>query len=385
MVHYFSYDMPGAPVLNGQPGSLIALLNACLVEGWGATAIDSLTVAGEVASVVCGGGHPLQQYMVAGISGAAHAGLNGQFKVTMASGSTLQFAAPGVPDGTYTGTAQVRVAPVGWGRPYTGSNVAVYRAPLGNRFCLRVDDTLWHSAQVRGYEEMSTVDDGAYPCPPNAVATFLYWAKSDGNNTTRRRWMLFADGRTLLLSVAYRSGDDYYGVRYETYTWGEFTSFRPADAFNSLINGINTRYETNANTGGLSFSIGRVYGSAGLLRGMRSYTGAPGATFGQTAASVHVQSGSTSTSDHYTGPNPVDGRIYASPIQLREGNLSPDLDRLPHRGLLRGVYAIPMNLPEPIYPVGTILPNPAGTPGAALLMRSYAGALLMDITGPWSA
>ena len=47
---WFQNSMAGAPVLTGQAGALIAVLNACLVDGFNLLTLDSLVVAGNVAT-----------------------------------------------------------------------------------------------------------------------------------------------------------------------------------------------------------------------------------------------------------------------------------------------------------------------------------------------
>ena len=39
-VKFYNSSMPGAPVLSGSAGAMLAVLQACLVDGWGAAAVD---------------------------------------------------------------------------------------------------------------------------------------------------------------------------------------------------------------------------------------------------------------------------------------------------------------------------------------------------------
>lgn len=45
-VKFFHSEMPSAPVLSGTAGSLLAILDACLVNGWGLMTATSVVVSG---------------------------------------------------------------------------------------------------------------------------------------------------------------------------------------------------------------------------------------------------------------------------------------------------------------------------------------------------
>ena len=49
-VKWFTSDMRGAPVVSGTAGTLIAMLDACLVTGFGVVTATSVTVSGGVAT-----------------------------------------------------------------------------------------------------------------------------------------------------------------------------------------------------------------------------------------------------------------------------------------------------------------------------------------------
>ena len=50
-VKFFNENLPDAPVLNGVAGSLIGLLTACMVTGFGLRTAVSLVVSGGVATL----------------------------------------------------------------------------------------------------------------------------------------------------------------------------------------------------------------------------------------------------------------------------------------------------------------------------------------------
>ena len=57
MIHYYHSDMQGAPTLAGVAGSMIGLLDAVLVNGFGQLSVASISVASGIATVTFGAGH----------------------------------------------------------------------------------------------------------------------------------------------------------------------------------------------------------------------------------------------------------------------------------------------------------------------------------------
>ena len=102
-------DMPGAPLLTRAAGSMAALLDALLVDGWGTQATTSVVVASGVATATFATDHAAALHSVVGVTGAtgAWADLNGEQKITSASSNTLQWATA-LPDGTATVTSRRR-------------------------------------------------------------------------------------------------------------------------------------------------------------------------------------------------------------------------------------------------------------------------------------
>lgn len=127
-----------APVLTGQASSLIDLLDACLVNGYG-----SQTAAGWTKPYT-------------GTDKAA-------FRNSVSAGGTGMYLRV-LDDGSGTGGAR--------------------------------------EALVRGYHTMSDVDTGTVETPTAAqVSTSLVWRKSNTTDSTARSWWLIADERTCYLCV----------------------------------------------------------------------------------------------------------------------------------------------------------------------------------------
>ena len=159
-----------APVLTGQAGSMVTVLDACLVNGYG-----SMSAAG-------------------------------------------------------------------WSKPYSSTNIGVYRAASGNRHYLRVDDTAAQEARITAYETMSAVSPsssvGQFPLPAQ-VSGGLFVRKSESADSVARAWILIASG-TFFYFFPYSAGSDPATATSHTNTsgymaFGEFTSYKPGDTFNTII------------------------------------------------------------------------------------------------------------------------------------------------------
>ena len=151
-VKFFRSTMPGAPALRGQVGSLIALLDACLVNGWGSQTASSVIISGGVATATFPSDHAAAVESVVLVAGATPAGLNGEQKVTAVAPNVIRWATAEA-DGTATGTITVKMAAAGWTKVYTGTNLAVYKSasPQAHGQFLRVNDTGTTAARVVGY------------------------------------------------------------------------------------------------------------------------------------------------------------------------------------------------------------------------------------------
>ena len=235
-VKWFHSDMPGAPVLRGEPGALIELLDACLISGFDARTPDSITVAGEVATVTLGGGNPYEKHAVITITGASVAGLNAEWRIATSGATSLTFACPGVADGPATG-ATIKRSGAGWEKAYSDVAKAAYRIPdlLSSRSYLRIDDTDARCARVRGFESMSDMDTGEAPFPTFAqlAAESFTAVKSSSADATAVPWVVAADGRQVLFFAAWYHNA--YPWSHDALRFGDAAPFDAADVHCCVI------------------------------------------------------------------------------------------------------------------------------------------------------
>jgi hypothetical protein len=384
-VHFFHSGLPGAPVLNNTPGSLIAVLDACLVNGFGAGVVDGVTISGGVATVTRGAGHSAEVGSVVLISGATVSGgsINGEQRVLTAANGVYTFDATGIPNQTATGTITQRLAPAGWAKAFSGTNLAAYRAPdvTGTRFYFRVDDTGTQDARVRGYEAMTDVNTGTglFPSAAATAGSGLFWAKSLTGATSP--WIVVADGKTFYFCGNHMQDQGTRG--YSSQGFGDCVRVGSADSFAAFL------------TGGSSSRVGSLPGftdgeldytpiNQASFVFARSFHGIGGFVLGGTAfASPRASTGGAMRSglnnvNFLPFPNPSDGGIYVSSISCYEASSSC------LRGSLPGFFAFPQNIGDSVLPSLGYLTGVAGFPGKTFrTIPSQNGVYALDMSGPW--
>ena len=93
MIQFFHSAQTGAPVNAGTAGYGIALLDACLVTGFSAKSVSTITVAANVATLTTATAHGFAVDEAVLVSGANEAAFNGTFRVlSVPSSTTLTFA-----------------------------------------------------------------------------------------------------------------------------------------------------------------------------------------------------------------------------------------------------------------------------------------------------
>lgn len=243
-VKYFHSAMSGSPVLNGTAGSLIAVLDACLVNGFNLKSVDALTVASGVATATISTGvGAFEADTVALIDGASPSGLNGEKRIisTTPNTNTITFDATGIADQTATGTITAKLASAEWEKQFSGTNLAAYRSGdvTSTRAVLRVNDAAAQNARVVGYESMSGISTGTKPFPTSAQQSGgLWWPKADDTSATPRCWTLIADSKTFYLHMHTLAGGA--GESGSIVAFGDFLSYKSGDAYCNLISGFSS-------------------------------------------------------------------------------------------------------------------------------------------------
>ena len=375
-VKWFHSGMGGAPVLSGTAGAMLALLDACLVNGFNLQTLTSLVVAANVATATKAS-HGVVVGQLVEIAGASPAGLNGLQRVTGIGGNTFTFTTSGISDQTATGTITAKTPPAGWEKAFSGTNKAAYRSLNGasNKPVLRLDDTGTTSARVVGYEAMTDVDTGTGPFPTAAqMSGGAYWLKSATADSTARAWTLVADDQGFWLIRTH--GAATY-TSFDAFT--EFASEKPGDLYNAWLTGCTSAAHLSAL--GLWFpcsATGSAAMSAWIPRASTQVSGAIAAgPCIPNAAGTNGYSGANNTGMAY--PNPVTGGLVLSRTAMRESGGGVRCLAMP--GLLTTPQTQPLAHLD-------IVNNVADIGNRDLLIvscenLSFGGRVGFDITGPW--
>ena len=366
-VKIFDSTDSGAPQLSSSEGTLISVLDACLVNGYGTVTINPLVVSGNVATGTVSAGHGFSMLGSTGpvitIAGATPSALNGEWRIaSVPNSTTFTFATSGISDQTATGTITAKRTPAGWQKAFSGTNKAAYRTAslLGPRAYLRIDDTYTSTiARARGYANMTDVDTGTDPFPTLAQVG----ADSAQFGRETYRWFVAADDRFLWWGAM---PNDSLGLRCSW--WGDIVAATgPSDAYACAINcgnGALSPYISSAHIDA-SQTLGRY-----LLRGYDQIT--KSASF--SALSLYRQS-YLGYGSGWPYPAPGAGGLILAPYWINDGTL---------RGRLPGVFAPQHNVPGSD---GDVVAAVLGT-GRDILLKaiwtpSGAGRVAFDVTGGW--
>lgn len=389
-VVWYDSTETGAPTLNNANGSMISVLDACLVTGFNNKAITSLVVAGGVATATCAGhGYSIVYGKDVLIEGATPTALNGRKELTFVDANTFRFATSAA-SGTATGTITAKRAPLGWVKQFSGVNKAMYKRSdvTASGALLRIEDIGADGGvnaiafSVEGATDVDTFDRRV----PLATQLALGYRWSKGTaNATAKQWTLIGDNKLLYLvtqSAAvthpFSSLNDYTsGI----YCFGDFESHKPGDAYNCFLSGETsnsggggTGFSAQQIGGGTSLSISNTF-SITLQRGF-SQLGDPVSTalFGLS----RTPSGGTG---QFVFPSPVNSGYLLNPKSLFLETVPGGIDA---RGYVPGYVEV---LGQNCINHHEILPAVVDLPGRKVIgLRVYAqgpGRVAFDITGPW--
>lgn len=273
-VKYIHSEMMGAPVLAGVAGSLISVLDAFLVDGFGMKTVDSGVISNGVCRFGITGGSAVERCAVIVVSGATPAELNGEQRVTSFGSGFVEFKTE-LPDGPVSGSVAFKIAPLGWQKVFSKTNVAVYKPtdPTAAPFFLRVDDTGTTHARVTVYESMTDVDTG-FNMVPNAatVSGGYYWWKRNSAGSSSAQYVLAGDGYSLIFAPMPTTAVGAAAVgAFVPYFAGQFNSYRSGDAYGVMLTGAVSN--TN-NAHGSLFAYATTAAYASLLRKSHGIGGA---------------------------------------------------------------------------------------------------------------
>ena len=386
---YFVSGTAAAPVLSGTAGAMIALLDAVLINGYGSLTATSLVVTSSVATMTFGSAHSFLVDSIILVEGVGTpAELNGEKRVVSVTTNTVTFAATGTSDQTATGTITAKMAPCGWTKIYSGTNLAAYKSNAidGTGCVLKIDDTGTTTCRVMGYESMSNITTGVGLFPTAGQQSGgLYWPKSTAASTAGRYWQIFADDRVIyFFSVPAIIDATYAGC---VFCFGDLNSVKSNDPYSCLISGsTGSSPQSTASAGCLSYAQVALPSSADLSV-PRSYTSIGSAQIcGKTSALIIAAGYSGVTgSMSLPYPNGPDNGLFTTQVQVASnGGI---------RGSIGGVYHSPQVLGNS-FSTGDKIDGQGALAGRRLVAlrvgniavaatTAGVGTMFIDIYGPW--
>lgn len=375
-IHRFNSSMQGAPVYNGVAGAAIALLDACLLNGFNSLT-TTLSGSGSLVTAGTASPHGYTSGDVVQVLGAVESGFNGKFAITVTGASAFTYGSTG--SGSATGTiTSKRAPPDGWEKQHTGTNLAAYRSTFSgsNQRVLQIKDTTTTYASARGYEAMSDVNTGtgAFPTTTQIAEGSYAMRKSSTADATARVWAMWADEKRFYFACAWHAS---YLTQFGIYFFGDFPSFKAGDGYNILINFDNSNAGANIGvnnlfvnlSSGLTITqankfVARPYNQAGpnsILAGF----------LGDYAVATYIGAAGMSY------PAPVDNGLYVSPVAILESSNI--------RGMMPGLYQPLHNTPLAHMAEVTDIVGLSGRTLQAITTAwtTTTCQVLLDVTGPW--
>lgn len=374
VVKWLTSDMQGAPQITNNWGVLVSMLDACLINGFNTQNPSSVTRSGSTVTMTfSGGGHGFLQHQVIVVSGAVESEYNGEQRVTAVTGTTVTFTVAGTPTSPATGTIAVKTAALGFEKPFSGTNKAVYRSAnlSSTRMYLRVDNSLdpvWDASyakfgKVTIADAMSDVDtftgsQAPYePTDPtrNHIGTGSgssayngwarwYYAKVRAENDTytpaagNRKWVLIGDDKGFYLSLG---RDPSKPDDRSIYAFGDFASLDGSDAYNCILQSALFYGVASDNSNRYTESYNELFsdGKSDAIA-LKPASGVGGFVYlgGRTLGfSTDVKTSGYAVAPQIPSPSPSGTSLYAATYLVETASQSSSTVT-DIRGQLRGAY-----------------------------------------------
>ncbi|PKF60613.1 hypothetical protein CW745_13865 [Psychromonas sp. psych-6C06] len=237
-VKFYNESMQGAGQTgDSDAGTMIAILKACLVDGFGSLAPDSIVwdETELLAKASFSGGHAYEKDSVIACSGSAVTDYNGEHRIIKVTSTEIWFELDTVPVAPASGSLEIKIAPLGWEITHSnGTNDILVFSPAGNlgEVSLRIDNTafsgwsgtyarLMKVAMVENVTDIDTYETIYEHCWP---ATGRY---SD------HKWDLVGDNRFIFSMPEYGAGKEQ-----ACFVAGYIDTLRAGDKYHFIMNHV---------------------------------------------------------------------------------------------------------------------------------------------------
>lgn len=232
----------------------------------------------------------------------------------------------------------------GWTKPYTGTNLAVFRQGSGsNGMYLRIDDTSAAAGDrpIRfiGFETMSDVNTGLPQQFPTAAqysgGLYAYTKQSSSVAANAREWIIWADEKLFYMYINPYPERAVGQAKYYNQFWGfgDVNTYKTGDATHTMILGTppgGSIYSsqsvfpaaTNLSTGNTQLYMARRFDQLGAPIQMGWH-------------SDYVKQGGNFCSGTLSYPHGPDGGLYMAPVWIHDPTSNP----YNIRGVMPGLWA----------------------------------------------
>lgn len=380
-VHLFRADDVGAPQLTNAMGSLIAVFDACLINGYNIKVmadIVSITSTGDIAKIDFSAAHGYRPLQTLAIN-LPDPQYSGNFKVISATTTEITVKLAAVPTNAEVipdANSTIKVKGAAWVKEFSETNKAAYRPALrtAERCYLSVDDSLPITsgcARVRGYETMVNATNGTNAFPTTVQQPISTIPKSV--DAVAKNWYLVVDGDMLYFFVnsTVTIANSYFSFAFG-YPRSKMTI---DDVFGCYISATGIT-ETVAHNGGIKpESLNAMTVVSGYFA--RAFT-----QIGAAIKSFMYGSGvcGFGNAQYEPFPSPADNSLNVSPVYLTQETYGV---RSVLQGILQPLHKMPLGynayykgIAE--YPNQTILSIPLASSPAA-----PSGELHIVVEGTW--
>ncbi|MQR02320.1 hypothetical protein [Glaciimonas soli] len=385
-VKYLHSAMTDAPVLSGTAGSLLAALDACLINGIGLRTATSLVVVDGIATIAVATNHSAEIGTVIEVAGATPTTLNGQQRVTGITTNAISFATT-VANTTALGTITVKNAALAWRKTFSDGNLAAYQPQdvTATNCLLRVDDSGTMTARVAGFESMSDINNGTGKFPNTAQKTGgLNWVKSTTADAVARSWMVFGDSKCVYVCIAASYANT---NNYAIYLFGDFTSYKSGDAYGCAIAGAfdDQVWTGSPASGCMGYSVGMTSNGVYVPRSHTAIGGSqPVLRIGASAISGNYNAVNASGTSGYafgSFPNGADNGLMLCKVLLFVAGA--------FRGETVGIWHAMQDVGNAFMPKDQVAGTGAMRDKKIIAVRlggvasATSGTVFFDVTGPW--
>lgn len=340
---FYHSAMQGAPssTLNAA-GAAIAVLDACLVDGFNVNSVSTLTQTGGVATATTSGTNGFAIGDWVEVAGATPTAYNGRVKVTGKPGANqFTYAIDAGTASPASGTMTAKYPGAGWLKTAGGTNIAAYQAGAGSLgLWTQVEDNNPYGdahagMRVRLAQGWTALDTAT------VLGTQVNTHKATGG------WMVIADRKTAYCFFGP------FGGTVKSFHFGELTPFYVGDAFSAFIssgrnNGPTSFYDEAASSPGSDY-VGSNFPTANggsldpgqsayHLRGISQVGGSVAASAIMMPGTNHGFGGAgyAFRAQNLLVPSLADNSLPVSPIFNVENGGGSSLLTL--RGRLRGMH-----------------------------------------------